>query len=365
MARSWYGRRSSWGGYGWRPYVSVSERRAQAARKISSMKKKGHRVEPVEIEGRTIARTFWGRSWCENLERYSDFENRLPRGRTYVRNGSVIDLQITRGRAAALVSGSEIYEISIDFVPLEKKRWGAIKNACAGKIDSVVELLKGQLSQGVMEILTARETGLFPAPKEIKMHCSCPDWATMCKHVAAVLYGVGARLDARPELLFVLRGVDQSELVTEAAAGAVLLGAGPAEAMDSSEMEKLFGIEIDEEAAGPAPKRRQRGRVAARAAGAPAAKAAEGPPSPLPRKKHEASVLPARDLGGLEERVPLLRRHFTQEDTLTRSDYRRLFSVTPVVASRELAKLAGMTILIRRGRKRGTHYLAGVEIGPR
>src|SRR6202048_743999 len=95
--------------WGWRPYVSVAERRRQAQREMAKLTKKGQTVSPVVIEGRTIVKTFWGKAWCENLERYSDFANRLPRGRTYVRNGSVIDLQITPGEIKAMVSGSEIY----------------------------------------------------------------------------------------------------------------------------------------------------------------------------------------------------------------------------------------------------------------
>src|SRR6516165_2714205 len=97
--------------FGFRPYVPVAQRRAQAAREVAKRQKKGQTVSPVVIEGRAIATTFWGKAWCDNLESYSDFANRLPRGRTYVRNGSVIDLQITPGQIKALVSGSEIYKV--------------------------------------------------------------------------------------------------------------------------------------------------------------------------------------------------------------------------------------------------------------
>ena len=75
--------------------------------RLSKLKKKGQSIAPVTIEGRVIARSFWGKSWCTNLERYSDYENRLPRGRTYVRNGSVVDLQIAKGAVAAMVAGSD------------------------------------------------------------------------------------------------------------------------------------------------------------------------------------------------------------------------------------------------------------------
>jgi uncharacterized Zn finger protein len=207
----------SWYSYdGWRPYVPVAERRRKASQKLARMKKAGRKVAPIEIAGRKITATFWGDAWCRNLEAYSDYANRLPRGRTYVRNGSVIDLQIEAGRVAALVSGSEIYEVDITIKPIAKPRWTEIKRQCAGQIDSLVELLKGSISKGVMEIVTRKGEGLFPSPKEISLSCSCPDWASMCKHVAATLYGVGARLDHAPEMLFTLRGVDPAEMVEAA-----------------------------------------------------------------------------------------------------------------------------------------------------
>src|SRR5262244_947227 len=126
-----------YGGWGWRPYVSVAQRQAQAIRKIAQLKKKGQVVSPVEIEGRGIATTFWGKAWCENLERYSDYANRLPRGRTYVRNGSVIDLQIAFGEVHAFVAGSELYKIKIGIAPVKARRWKSICRDCAGSIDSL------------------------------------------------------------------------------------------------------------------------------------------------------------------------------------------------------------------------------------
>ena len=197
----------------WRPYVSVAQKRAKALKQIEKMRKKGVVIIPIEIEGRTIAKSFWGKAWCDHLESFSDFENRLPRGRTYVRNGSVCHLEIKEGQINALVSGSELYNVSIGIKPLAKSVWKIIKQECSGKIGSMLELLKGHLSDNVMSIVTNQTKGLMPQPGEIKLNCSCPDWADMCKHVAAVLYGVGSRLDSVPELLFKLRGVDASELI--------------------------------------------------------------------------------------------------------------------------------------------------------
>src|ERR1043166_9214391 len=109
--------------WGWRPYISVAERRRKAAREMEKRRKQGSLVSPVVVEGRTIVKTFWGKAWCDNLERYSDFENRLPRGRTYARNGSVIDLKIAAGDIKALVSGSSIYKVSIKVSAVSKPRW--------------------------------------------------------------------------------------------------------------------------------------------------------------------------------------------------------------------------------------------------
>ena len=231
-------------------YVSVAQRRARAQREAAKLAKKTKRtLAPVGvIEGRKIVQTFWGRAWCENLEFYSDYASRLPRGRSYARNGSVVDLQIAAGRITALVSGSELYETTVVIRALEPRRWKEIAASCTGKIDSLVDLIQGNLSKAVMEVVTHRERGLFPAPGQISLDCSCPDWADMCKHVAAVLYGVGARLDSRPELLFTLRGVDHMDLIGKAARGGALLGArskGTRKLIKSADLSTIFDIEID------------------------------------------------------------------------------------------------------------------------
>lgn len=226
-------------------YVSVAERRAQAAREVAKLKKK-RAVSPVVIEGRQIAQSFWGKAWCDNLERYSDFASRLPRGRSYVRNGSVIDLQIERGRLRALVSGSEIYEVDIAIVVTRPARWKAICGECAGSVGSLIELLQGKLSTSVMERVCRESDGLFPAPGEIRLSCSCPDSADMCKHVAAVLYGVGARLDASPEFLFTLRGVDHADLVSAAGTDARMtqMGAASERVLSDVDVSALFGLDM-------------------------------------------------------------------------------------------------------------------------
>ncbi len=233
-------------GWGFEPYVSVAERRRQAITKMDKLRKQGMDIQPVEIEGRTIVRTFWGKSWCGHLESFSDYSNRLSRGRTYVRNGSVCHLEITGGQVKAKVSGSKLYDVKIKIKELPQKKWQSVKERCSGKIGSLLELLQGRLSTAVMTVVTDQSEGLFPQPSEISLDCSCPDGAVMCKHVAAVLYGVGARLDSKPELLFLLRGVNHDDLIEADAVAAASVGGSKrgGRRIAESELGDLFGIEM-------------------------------------------------------------------------------------------------------------------------
>ena len=235
--------------YGWKPYVPVAARRARALKKMETLRKKGLDIKPVEIDGRKIVRTFWGAAWCDHLESFSDYENRLPRGRTYIRNGSVCHLDIAKGKITAMVSGSRLYTVKVAIKPLSSKKWKDVKERCAGQIGSLLELLQGRLSQNVMSVVTDRKNGLFPLSGEIGLHCSCPDWAVMCKHVAAVLYGVGARLDKQPELLFLLRGVDHEELISAEVSMATAVAGikGSRRRIADDDLSDVFGIEMSEE----------------------------------------------------------------------------------------------------------------------
>ena len=287
-------------GYGWHKYVPVHQRRAKAAKELEKMRKKGADVQPVATHGRTIAATFWGRAWCEHLEKFSDYENRLPRGRTYVRNGSVCHLDIQRGKIEARVIGSSLYTVKIAIKTLPTAKWTRVKKCCAGRVGSILELLQGKLSSEVMTVVTDRDDGLFPSPDEIELNCSCPDWADMCKHVAAVLYGVGARLDSKPELLFLLRGVDHNALVDAVAAEAVIskTSAESGRVLDNESLSDVFGIELagqepahDTSGASPAapPEAAQPKPAKARTRG----KAAK-PPSKPAQKKAKAKPAPGR-----------------------------------------------------------------------
>jgi uncharacterized Zn finger protein len=225
-------------------YVSAAERKQAAQAKIKKLMGKGEKLSPVVIEGHAIAKTFWGKAWCYNVESYHDYESRLPRGRSYVRQGAVIDLQIEKGRITAKVQGAELYEINISIKELPGEKWERIKKSCTGKIDSLINLIQGKLSPEIIALLCRKDEGLFPSPKEIKLICNCPDWADLCKHLAAVLYGVGARLDAQPELFFLLRGVDQNELFSAEFAND-LADSGSDSAISGGDLGSIFGIELD------------------------------------------------------------------------------------------------------------------------
>ena len=231
----------------WRPYIPVTRRRISTAQAVQRLRKAGGTIEPVEIEGQKIARTFWGKAWCKHLEGFSDYSNRLSRGRTYVRNGSVCHLAISKGKIEAMVSGSELYHVTIGITPLPSGKWNEVRTQCAGKIGSLLELLQGRFSDHVMAIVTDPGNGLFPQPREIKLSCDCPDWAVMCKHVAAVLYGVGARLDHKPELLFLLRNVDHETLIaTEIDVQTATSGQGRRRRLATRDLAGVFGVEIEE-----------------------------------------------------------------------------------------------------------------------
>lgn len=235
-------------------YVPVKKRIARAEK--ASQKKLGKKTtrDPVVIEGRGLAKSFWGKGWCDHMESFHDYENRLPRGRAYARNGSVVHLAVSPGKVEAHVAGTlGLYVVTLDIKTLPRERWEELKSACAGQIASLVDLLQGKLSDGVMGQVARRDGGLFPHPREIDFDCSCPDGASMCKHVAAVCYGVGARLDRAPELLFTLRGVDPADLAAAGAAqgvdAALARGAASAGAkrVAAEDLSAVFGLDLDDD----------------------------------------------------------------------------------------------------------------------
>jgi len=247
--------------YGWAPYVPVAARRAKALKEMNKLRKKGQDIQPVNIKGNTIAKTFWGKGWCQHLENFSDYSNRLPRGRTYARNGSVCHLKINKGKIEAIVSGSSLYKIKVNIKPLSKKKWDVIQEKCSGQIGSILELLQGKLSNNIMDVVSHPTEGLFPLPSEIELTCNCPDWADLCKHLAAVLYAIGARLDESPELLFILRGVDHTDLISEMKIADTSTATKRSKKPQvKGDLSTLFGIDLDNTAKAPKKRTTVKGR---------------------------------------------------------------------------------------------------------
>ena len=231
----------------WKPYVPVSQRKANGLAKAQCEIGKGKKLKPIRVEGRKIANTFWGESWCAHLEDYSDFSNRLPRGRTYARNGSIVHLEIASGEITAMVAGSDLYRIKIKVDKMPSKAWKSLCSQCNSSVTNTIDLLRGKLPEPVLKTLTNPDNDLFPRSSEIHLECDCLDWAQLCKHLAAVLYGVGNRLDDSPELLFKLRGVDPNDLIGSALmdateANVALPGAEQLE--ESIGLGDIFGIEL-------------------------------------------------------------------------------------------------------------------------
>jgi len=243
------------GYYGFPRYVSVGEKRAKAQYKLDKLRKKNPNIAPLVLQGTKLAHTWWGKVWNTNLEMYADYSNRIGRGRSYIRNGCVLDFNIHPGKVRSLVQGarSRPYEVAVKIKPLKKEVWTGIKKHCEGKIESLQELIEGRFPQNLIELFTAKGNGLFPSPQEITFSCSCPDWAYMCKHVAATLYGVGIKLDDDPKLLFILRKTEINDLITEAVRGTSKKLLKKAQKKTSRVIEdvdaaKMFGIDIAEQA---------------------------------------------------------------------------------------------------------------------
>ncbi len=333
----------------WKPYVPVAQRRAEAKLKIEKLRKKGLDVQPIEIQGRKIAKSFWGAAWCDHLESFGDFANRIPRGRTYVRNGSVCHLAIEKGKVTAMVSGSELYKVEVDIDTLAAKRWKDVKKNCTGQVSSVLELLQGKLSESVMGIVTDQKTGLFPTPREIRFSCDCPDYASMCKHIAAVLYGVGAKLDHQPELLFTLRAVDHQELITaDVAVADSTPKKGGRRRIASDALGDVFGIDIADDTPEPHRPAARAKKAAKKAAKKTARKAAKkttkkaakktakkkaGKKAPRPRNAKGELIFTGPDVVGLRKKFGMSEIEFAY-----------IAGVTPLTVQNWENKPGGLTL---------------------
>ncbi len=339
--------------WGYPRYVSVAEKRAKAAKKLKQLKKKNPAIKPIIIAGGTIAKTWWGKSWNLNLERYADYSNRIGRGRSYVRHGAVLDLQISSGQVESLVQGtrSKPYTVIINIKGINKKIWQNMKAACAGKLDSLPELLAGKFPKALGEIFTAQGQGLFPSPEEIEFNCSCPDWAYMCKHVAATLYGIGARLDDAPSLFFKLRKVNMDDLIQQTITDQSYKLLKKAEKTSArmiaeSDLSGMFGIDMEDHIDFDllkSDKKVSSGRKTSRKAAKPAK-------TKLAKRKPELKTGPKKKAGGTSSEKTGLKKTAKSAVAKTRKE-------KPDKKSPAKRKIAGLTDtaqilnIIKRSRK--------------
>ncbi len=342
----------------WAPYVPVAERRRQAAAEMAALAKKGQTISPVRIEGRAIATTAWGRAWCDSIEHYSDYANRLPRGQTYVRNGSVVDLQISPGKVEARVSGSSIYCTRITVKPLAAAAWRRLCADCAGGIDSLVELLQGRFAKGVMERLCRRGDGLFPMPKEIAFACSCPDVASLCKHVAAVLYGIGARLDRQPELLFTLRQVEAGDLLAKAGTGIAIDPTASERALATDDVAALFGLEMDSQPAAPEPAAASGTATAKGAASAKHGRRRQRRAAKPPPARVQVAAKRARPGRAASDPLAALRDALRRQGSLTSAMAQQTTGLDAAAVRPLLRRLVAEGAATSQGQTRGTRYVA-------
>ena len=184
------------------PTIEELRQRVKMTSQAAAKKNKDYAPVPP-IKGRNICQSWWGQAWCRNLEQYADYESRLDRGKRYVKTGTVIDLKIKKGKVEARVQGTRRapYKVEIRISPLSEENCQKIIEKCGRRIENMESLIKGEFPMDLQELFTGKD-GLFPTPREISFSCSCPDWALMCKHVAAAMYGIGVRLDENPFYFF-------------------------------------------------------------------------------------------------------------------------------------------------------------------
>jgi uncharacterized Zn finger protein len=232
----------------WYEYEDGRDRRAALNEALQRRRESGEAFEPLQAPrgSAKLVRSFWGQAWCRHLESYQDYESRLPRGRSYLRQGNVYNLAIEPGSVTAQVAGSSLYDVEVTILTMAEPEWNDLQAACAGQVGSLLDLLAGKLGDGVLRVVTDPDRGLFPTPRQIRFSCNCPDWANVCKHVAAVLYGVAVKFDSDPALFFRLRGVDPMEIISAGAQTA--LGGAPSGGLEleDADLSALFGIDLAE-----------------------------------------------------------------------------------------------------------------------
>ncbi|TDD18652.1 hypothetical protein E1218_25585, partial [Kribbella turkmenica] len=166
---------------------------------------------------RPFGATWWGRAWLEALEQRARLDpNRLSRGRSYARRGSVLDLTVSPGEVEAFVQGSRVtpYQVTVRIRAFTTAEWDAVLDVVSAQIGRVAALLDGELPPEVVDDVHAAGLDLLPGAGEVLTNCSCPDFAVPCKHSAAVCYLIADALDDDPFALLLLRGRPRDDLLT-------------------------------------------------------------------------------------------------------------------------------------------------------
>lgn len=221
-------------------YVSAAERKEKSEKLIKKLQT-SQNLNPIVVKAKSIATSFWGKSWCRHLSTYEYYTARLSRGRSYLRSGTVVDLQISEGLVQAQVLGTSLYQVNIRFENLDPELWSEFVQKTSGEIDSLLDLLAGNLPEKITEVMCDPFSGFFPDESKIRFSCTCLDDADLCKHVAAALYGVAIRFDEDAKLFFILRGVDPSDLLKQATKD---FSSPQAEDISKEDLSDLFQIDL-------------------------------------------------------------------------------------------------------------------------
>lgn len=229
------------------PWTDKSEvQAAQDAvkREIIRRCERGEVYTPFDAPtGTKLARNFWGQAWQQHLATFEHFSGRLSKGRSYLRLGQLYNLEMEPGMVRAEVAGAALYEVAVQVKPMTQERWEQLVVRCTGRVTGMLDLLEGKLSDEVMAVMTGIDAGLFPEAHDVRVVCSCPDHADLCKHGAAVLYAVGLQFDREPAGFFKLRGVRVDDLCQGASVVLEQKNEGAVELPDA-DLEKLFGIDL-------------------------------------------------------------------------------------------------------------------------
>ncbi len=158
----------------------------------------------------SFGKTWWGEQWLNSLNNI-DYSNRLPRGATYARKGAVKKISIKGNRIAAKVQGTRVRPYNIDIImpPFFDPELSNFIKELSRRPAIISKMLNRELDPAVLSLAEQFNLKVFPKQwSDLKMNCSCPDWAVPCKHLASVIYKVSAEIDNNPFLVFSLHNVD-------------------------------------------------------------------------------------------------------------------------------------------------------------